>query len=138
MAITQAICNSFKAELLGGFHDLDTDTLKVALYTSSATLGATTTAYSVTDEISGTGYSAGGATITGAVITSGSTSYIDFADTDWSTATFTTRGAVIYNSSKSNRAIAVLDFGSDQTVGAGTFRIEWPAADASNAIIRLA
>lgn len=139
MAITQAICKSFKQELLGGTHDLDTDTLKVALYTSSATLDNTTTAYSSTNEISGTGYSAGGATLAGAAIAlSGTTATLDFTDTAWSSATFTARGALIYNSSKSNKAIAVIDFGGDVGVSGGTFTIVWPTADASNAIIRLA
>lgn len=139
MAITQAICASFKQELLGGTHDLDTDTLKIALYSSSATLNSATTAYSTTNEITGTGYTAGGATLSGAAISLDSTTAIlDFTDVSWSTATFTARGALIYNSSKSNKAIAVLDFGGDQSVTAGTFTIQFPAADATNAIIRLA
>jgi hypothetical protein len=138
MAITQAICSSFKQELLGGTHDLDTDTLKMALYTSSATLDASTTAYSATNEISGTGYSAGGQTLTSVTISlSGTTAFIDIADTDWTSATFTARGGLIYNSSKSDKAICVIDFGGDQTVTAGTFRVQWPNADASNAILRL-
>jgi len=139
MAITQALCTSFKSELLGGFHDLDTDTIKIALYTSSATLGATTTAYSTTNEVSGTGYTAGGNTLTSATIaTSGTTAYLDFADTTWSSATMTARGALIYNADKSNRAIAVLDFGGDKTSTNGDFTIQFPTADASNAIIRIA
>jgi hypothetical protein len=139
MAITQALCTSFKEELLGGIHDLDTDEIKIALFTSSATLGATTTAYSTTNEVSGTGYTAGGNTLSGATIaTSGTTAYLDFADTTWSSATMTARGALIYNADKSNRAIAVLDFGGDKTSTNGDFTIQFPTADASNAIIRIA
>lgn len=128
MAITQAICSSFKAELLGGTHDLDTDTLKAALYTSLATLSAATTAYTSTGEITGTGYTAGGATLTGVTITAGDYPYVDIADTDWASSSITARGVLIYNSSKSDKAIAVLDFGVDQISSNGTFRIEWPAA----------
>lgn len=139
MAITQAMCNSFKTELLGGTHDLDTDTIKIALFTSSATLDASTTAYSTTNEVSGTGYTAGGNTLAGAAISlSGSTAIVDFSDTTWSSATITARGALIYNSSKADRAIAVLDFGSDKSSTNGDFTVVFPAADASNAIIRIA
>lgn len=139
MAITQAMCNSFKTELLGGTHDLDTDTIKIALFTSSATLGASTTAYSTTNEVSGTGYTAGGNTLLGATISlSGSTAIVDFSDTTWSSATITARGALIYNSSKSDKAIAILDFGSDKSSTNGDFTVVFPAADASNAIIRIA
>jgi hypothetical protein len=140
MPITQAMCNSFKTELLGGTHDLDTDTIKIALYTSSATLGASTTAYSTTNEVTGsTGYTAGGNTLSGASITlSGSTAIVDFTDTTWSSATITARGALIYNSSKSDKAIAVLDFGSDKSSTNGDFTVVFPTADASNAIIRIA
>ncbi len=139
MAITQAMCNSFKTELLGGTHDLDTDTIKIALFTSSATLGASTTAYSTSNEVSGTGYTAGGNTLSGATISlSGSTAIVDFTDTTWSSATITARGALIYNSSKSDKAIAVLDFGSDKSSTNGDFTVVFPAADASNAIIRIA
>lgn len=139
MAITQAMCNSFKTELLGGTHDLDTDTIKIALFTSSATLGASTTAYSTTNEVVGSGYTAGGNTLSGATISlSGSTAIVDFTDTTWSSATITARGALIYNSSKADRAIAVLDFGSDKSSTNGDFTVVFPAADASNAIIRIA
>ena len=139
MAITQAMCNSFKTELLDGTHDLDTDTIKIALFTSSATLGASTTAYSTSNEVSGTGYTAGGNTLAGAAISlSGSTAIVDFTDTTWSSATITARGALIYNSSKSDKAIAVLDFSSDKSSTAGDFTVVFPAADASNAIIRIA
>ena len=142
MAITQAMTTSFKQELMEGVHDFTTHTFKIALYTSSATLGATTTAYSATNEVSGTGYTAGGNTLTvtgGAVSTSGTTAYIDFADTTWSTATITARGAVIYNSTATgNPAVAVLDFGADKTSTAGDFTVSFPTADASNAIVRIA
>jgi len=139
MAISQALCTSFKSELLGGTHDLDTDTIKIALFTSSATLDATTTAYSTTNEVSGTGYTAGGNTLGSATIsTSGTTAFIDFADTTWSSATITANGALIYNFSKSNKAIAVLAFGGDKTSTNGDFTIQFPTADASNAIIRIA
>lgn len=148
MAISQAMCTSFKVELLNGIHAFGTtvarggttaDTFKIALYTSSATLDATTTAYSVTNEVSGTGYSAGGNTLTTVSPTSsGTTAYLDFNDTTWSTATITARGALIYNSTQSNKAVAVLDFGGDKTSTAGDFTIVFPTADASNAIIRIA
>lgn len=140
MPITQAMCTSFKSELLGGTHDLDTDTIKIALFTSSATLDASTTAYSSTNEVAnGNGYTTGGNTLTGAVISSsGTTAFCDFSDSTWSSASFTARGALIYNSSKANRAIAVLDFGSDKTSTNGNFVVQFPAADASNAIIRIA
>jgi hypothetical protein len=143
MAITQAMCTSFKQELLDGEMDFSSDTsqvFKIALYTSSATLGATTTAYSVTDEVSGTGYSAGGNTLTVvAPTTSGTTAFLDFNDTTWATATITARGALIYHADGvGDPAVAVLDFGSDKTSTAGDFTIQFPTADASNAIIRIA
>lgn len=140
MAISQAMCTSFKTELLGGTHDLDTDVIKIALYTSSATLGASTTAYTTSSEVaSGNGYTTGGNTLAGATISSsGTTAFVDFSDSTWSSASFTARGALIYNSSKSNRAIAVLDFGSDKTSTNGDFVVQFPTADASNAIIRIA
>jgi len=148
MAITQAMCTSFKVEILNGIHAFGTtvvrgattpDTLKIALYTSSATLSASTTAYSSTNEVSGTGYTAAGNTlVVVAPTSSGTTAFSDFNDTTWSTATITARGALIYNSTQSNKAIAVLDFGADKTSTAGDFTIVFPAADASNAIIRIA
>ncbi len=140
MAITQAMTTSFKKELMEGVHDFTTHTFKIALYTSSATLDATTTAYSATNEVSGTNYTAGGNTLTvtgGAVSTSGTTAYIDFSDTTWADATITARGALIYNSSASNKAVAVLDFGADKTSTAGDFTVSFPTADASNAIVRI-
>ena len=139
MAITQALCTSYKAELLNKEHDMNTNTFKIALYTSSATLSAATTAYSGTNEITGTNYTGGGATLSGGTIaTSGTTVFVDFTDPTWSSATFTARGALIYNSSVSNKAVCVLDFGGDFSVTSGTFAIVFPAADASNALIRLA
>jgi hypothetical protein len=140
MAITQAMCTSFKVDLLDGEHDFGADTFKIALYTSSATLDATTTAYSATNETSGTGYTAGGNTLTVSTTptSSGTTAYISFSNTTWSTASITARGALIYNSTNANKAVAVLDFGSDKTSTAGDFTIQFPTADASNAIIRIA
>ena len=138
MAISQAMATSFKSEILDEQHDLVADTLKIALYTSSATLGATTTAYSTTNEISGTGYTAGGVTLTNnAVSTSGTTAYFDADDPTWTTASFTANGALIYNSTNGDKAIAVLAFGGDFTVSSGTFRIVFPAAGA-NAIVTIA
>ena len=138
MAITQAMCTSFKEDLFQKEQDLDTDTIKIALYTSSATLGASTTAYTTSNEVSGTGYSAGGVTLTGATIgTSGTTAYVDFDDPEWTSASFTARGALIYNDTTAgDNSIAVLDFGGDFTVSSGTFRIVFPAAGAT-AILRI-
>ena len=143
MAISQAMATSFKVEILGGDFDFSSgtaDTFKIALFTSAATLGAATTAYSTSNEVAGTGYSAGGNTLTiSQVATStGTTAFLDFADTTWSSATITARGALIYKSGGTNPAVAVLDFGSDKTSTAGDFTIVFPAADASNAIIRIA
>ena len=138
MAITQAIPTSFKAEILQGIHD-SADTYKMALYTSVATLGASTTAYSATNEVVGTGYTAGGVTLSGFnVTTSGTTAILDFAtDPSWANASITARGALIYNSSKSNKAVYVLDFGSDITSTNGTFAVTLPEPDATNGLIRL-
>lgn len=149
MAITQAMATSFKVEMLNGIHAFGTsvvraattaDTFKIALYTSSATLSAATTAYSATNEASGTGYSAGGNTLTVAQVptSTSTTAWLDFSDSTWSTATVTARGALIYNSTQSNKAVAVLDFGSDKSSSAGDFTIVFPTADSSNAIIRIA
>jgi len=142
---------SFKTELLSGIHAIATtvvrgattaDTFKLALYTSSATLDASTTAYSATNETTnttGSAYVAGGNTLTvGTTSSSGTTAFADFADSTWSTASFTARGALIYNSTQSNKAVVVLDFGSDKTASAGTFSVIFPTNDASNAIIRIA
>lgn len=149
MAITQAMCTSFKVEILDGIHAFGTtvvraattaDTFKIALFTSAASLGQNTTAYSTSNEVSGTGYTAGGAslTVSTAPTSSGTTALLDFDDVTWTTATITARGALIYNSTQSNKAVAVLDFGSDKTSTAGNFTIVFPTADASNAIIRIA
>jgi hypothetical protein len=143
MAITQAMCTSFKVELLTGTHDFTNstgDTFKLALYTSSATLDASTTAYTVSNEASGTGYSAGGGTLTNVTPTSsGTTAFTDFADLTFSSATITARGCLIYNDTEAgDPAVAVLDFGGDKTSTNGDFTIQFPAADASNAIIRIA
>jgi len=143
MAITQAMATSFKVEILGGDFDFSSgtaDTFKIALFTSAATLSAATTAYSTSNEVTGTGYVAGGNTLTISTnaTSSGTTAFLDFADTTWSSATITARGALIYKSGGTNPAVAVLDFGSDKTSTAGDFTIVFPAADASNAIIRIA
>ena len=145
MAITTAMCTSFKQELLGGTHDLDTDVIKLALIkdSPSGTYGAATTNYSdVTgnsDEASGTGYSAGGQTLDGATIsTSGTTAFVDFTDEVFADVTVAADGCIIYNSSKSNKAICVIDFGGTVSATAGDLTIEFPTADASNAIIRIA
>lgn len=145
MAITTAMCNSFKQELLGGVHDLDTDTIKLALIqaTPAGTYGAATTNYSnVTvnsDEAVGTNYVAGGNTLASAVITlDGSTAIVDFADTTWASATVSADGCIIYNASQGNAAIAVIDFGGTKTSTNGDFTIQFPTADASNAIVRIA
>lgn len=149
MAITQAMCTSFKVEILNGIHAFGTsvvragttaDTFKIALFTSSATLGATTTAYSTSNEVTGTGYTAGGNTLTVSQVptSTSTTAWLDFADTTWSTATITANGAMIYNSTQSNKAVAVLAFGGDKTSTAGDFTIQFPTADSTNAIIRIA
>ena len=138
MALVQGLCSSFKQESWLGIHDLDTDVLKIALYAASATLGPTTTAYTVTDEVSGAGYSSGGEILANVqVLLSGTTAYVTFDNPSWSGASFTCRGALIYNSTKADRAIAVLDFGGDKTAN-GTFTIQLPTATAASALIRLA
>ena len=139
MPITQAMCSSFKQQILLGEHDMDTDVIKIALYTSAANLDASTTVYTTSNEVVGAGYTAGGNTLTGATVTlTGTTAFVDFADTSWVVATITARGALIYNSSKANKAVAVLDFGSDKTSTAGTFTIQFPTNDAANALVRIA
>ena len=143
--ITTAMCSSFKEELLGGVHDLDTHTLKLALIKPSptGTFGAATTNYSQltssSDEATGTNYSAGGQNLDSASITlSGTTAFVDFADEVFSNLTITAAGALIYNSSASNKAIAVFSFGSNVASTAGDFTVIFPTADASNAVIRIA
>lgn len=157
MAITQAMCTSFKAELMLAVHDFRVtggDTFKLALYTSTASIDANTTAYSATNEASGTNYTAGGGSLTNlGVVTSNTnasagTGFTDFSDLTFSTATITARGALIYNSTPSansnanttltNAAVAVLDFGSDKTATAGDFTIVFPAAANTTAILRIA
>jgi hypothetical protein len=144
MAITTAMCNSFKQELLGGVHDLDTDTLKVALIkeSPSGTYGAATTNYSDitgnTDEAVGTNYTATGQELNSAAITlTGSTAIVDFADEVFANLTISADGAIIYNTSQGNKAIAVFNFGSTVTSTSGDFTVVFPTADASNAVIRI-
>ena len=144
MAITTAMCNSFKQELLGGVHDLDTDSLKIALIkdTPTGTYGAATTNYSdVTgnsDEASGTNYTAGGQVLDGATITlSSGTAFVDFTDEVFTNLTISADGAIIYNASQGNAAIAVFDFGGTVTATSGDFTVVFPTADSSNAVIRI-
>jgi len=137
MAIIQTQTTSFKVELPKAIHDLLTDTIKLALYTSSASLDEDTTIYSATYEVTGTGYTAGGNTMTGVTInSSGSTAYIDFADVVWTAAAFTAAGGLIYNSSKANRSIAVISFGNDKT-STTTFTVTMPANTVTAALLRL-
>ena len=142
MAISSAICNSFKQEILVGTHNFTAssgNTIKIALYTSSASMGASTTAYSTSNEISGTGYTAGGAALTSVTpALDGSTACCDFADVSFTSASFTANGCLIYNDTQSDKACAVVAFGGDKTVSSGTFTIQFPTADASNAILRIA
>jgi len=151
MAIAQALCTSFKSQLLTGTHNFTNGTgnaFKLALYavggggkgSTTATLGASTTAFTTTGEVASSGsYATGGGTLTNVTpTTSGTTAFTDFNDLSFTTATITARGALIYNSSATNAAVAALDFGSDKTSTAGTFTIQFPTANASNAIIRIA
>ena len=139
MAITQAMCTQFKKDVMLGLHDLDSDTIKIALYTSSATLNATTDTYTTSNEVAnGNGYTTGGVTLANAsVIENGTSGCFDSDDPEWTSATFTARGALIYNDTDGDRAIAVLDFGGDFSVAGGTFKIIFPAQTASNAIVRI-
>jgi len=142
MAITQAMCTSFKVALLDGEMDFSSNTAqsyKIALYTSSASLDAATAAYTTSNEVSGTGYSAGGNTLSISTnpTSTGTTAFLSFATTTWTTATITARGALIYQAGGSTPAVAVLDFGGDKTSTAGDFQITFPTADATNAIIRV-
>jgi hypothetical protein len=151
MAITQAMVTSFKVEILDAIHNFGTtvtragtgaDTFKIALYTSSATLSASTTAYSATNEVSssGTNYTAGGQTLVISQVptSTGTTAWLDFDDVTWASATLTANGALIYNATQSNKAVAVLAFGSDKTSSAGNFTIQFPAAASTTAILRIA
>lgn len=136
MAISQGLTTSFKQGMLQGVHNLLADTLKIALYTDDASLSAATTAYTTTGEISGGGYVAGGITLTGAVIVAdGGVVGVDFANAIWPTAGFTARGALIYNATRSNASVAVLDFGADK-IGRNTFTVAFPAPTASTALLR--
>ena len=142
MAITSTLTTSFKVELLTGTHNFTNssgNSFKLALYTSSATLGATTTAFTTTGQASGTNYTSGGSALTNVTPSAtGTTAVPDFNDLTFSTATITARGCMIYNDTNSNKAVAVLDFTSNKTSTSGTFTIQFPTADASNAIIRIA
>jgi hypothetical protein len=141
MAIVQTMCSSFKQQILLGQHDLSTDVIKIALYTSSAILNDSTTVYSTTGEVSssGTNYTAGGNTLTGVSVTlAGTTAIVSFNNSTWSNSNITARGALIYNFSKSNKAIAVLDFGSDKSSLNSPFTVTMPAATQSTALIRVA
>jgi hypothetical protein len=141
MAITSAIATSFKQEILVEGHNLTNgaDSIKLALYTSSATMGAATTAYSTSQEVSGTNYSAGGSALTNVTpATSGTTAVCDFADLTFGTATVTARGCLLYNSTNSNKALCAIDFGGDKTSTAGDFTVVFPSPTATGAIIRLA
>ena len=141
MAITQATCTSFKKELLEAVHDFTAHTFKIALYSDSADLSAGTTVYSTSNEItntSGSAYSPGGKALTTiAPTTSGTVAFVDFENISWANASFTARGALIYNSSASNKAVAVLDFGSNRVVSGDTFEVQFPVSSATTAIIRI-
>ena len=149
MAISQAMATSFKVEILDGIHAVGTTVVRgstaagsfyLALYTSAATLDATTTAYTATNEASGTGYSAGGQllTISQVPTSTSTTAWLDFDNETWTSSSITARGCMIYNSTQSNKCVAVLDFGADKTSTDGDFTVIFPAADSSNAIIRIA
>ena len=137
--IEQGQTYSFRQELYLGIHDLDTDVLKIALYDGNANLTLDTTVYASTNEVTGTGYTAGGNTLTGASVNLDTTEgivYVSFSNSTWSNASFTCRGALIYNTSKSNKSVAILNFGSDKTVTSGTFTITFPANTSTSAVIR--
>lgn len=135
--ISQTLTTSFKQQLLLAVHDFAVDTFKMALYSATANLGSDTTVYTATGEVSGTGYTATGQTMTGVTVTvSGTTAFVNFANTVWTPASFIARGALIYNASKSNKAVAVLDFGADKTATT-TFTVQMPANAATTALIRL-
>jgi hypothetical protein len=138
MAIQQGLTTSFRQEMLQGQQDLATDTLKIALYTGFAELGPSTTVYSTTNEVTGTGYTAGGVTLTGVTISTATdgTIYINFNNAVWSNASFTARGALIYNVTQSDKSVAVLDFGADKTCNAQTFTVTMPANTATTALLR--
>jgi hypothetical protein len=139
MAIVQTMTTSFKAELFTGTQVFGTDTFKLALYTSAADLGAATTVYSSTNEVAASGsYVAGGGALTGVTVaSSGTTAWVTFDNISFTSATITARGALIYNFSKGNKSVAVLDFGQDKSSSSSTFTVQFPVADATNAIIRI-
>lgn len=138
MAITQTWTTSFKYQILLGEHDLDTDVLKMALYTSAASLGADTAAYTTSGETTGTGYTAGGVVLTNVTVSSGNgIAYVGFDDPTWSGTSFTTVGALIYNSTKNNKSIAVLNFGQNQTTTNENFVLQMPSNNPTFALIRL-
>lgn len=137
MAISHAMTVSFKLACLKADIDFDTDTFKMALYTDSANLDVTTTAYTTSGEVSGTGYTAGGQTLTGITLsTDGATAFVDFNNPEWTSATFTSRGALIYRSGNGDPSVGVVDFGENKSVSAGTFRVNIPPATATTAMIR--
>lgn len=139
MAIQQGLTNSFKQEMLQAGQNLVTDTLRMALYTAFSDIGPTTTAYTATNEVSGTGYTAGGELVTGATVsvdTQTGTVYVNFDNVSWPGANFIARGALIYNTSQSNKSVAVLDFGSDKTFSSTSNTVTMPANTATTALIR--
>lgn len=141
MAITQAMCDSFKVQILNGQQNFSANTYKLALYSSSASLSNATTTYSNVNEVTGsTGYTEGGNTLSVSVAptSTGNVAYLSFANSSWTSATITAAGALIYNNTYGNAAVAVLSFGGDKTSTAGTFSVIFPTADANNAIIRIA
>ena len=136
--ITAGLTNSFKQQLLLGVHDFSVDTIKIALYTSAATLDASTTVYSTSNEVVGTAYTAGGEVLTGVTVTlTGNIAYVSVNNPTWNGSSFTTRGALIYNSSKSNKSVGVLNFGLDQTTVNQQFQVQFPPNNADNALIRI-
>jgi hypothetical protein len=139
MAITQGLCSQFKQDILLGVHDLAVDTLKIALYSNAASIGPNTTAYTTDGEVTGVGYLAGGQSLTGVSVSLTDTvAFVDFANPSWLGVSITARGALIYNYSKSNKAIAVLDFGTDKTANDTTFELVMPVNNSNTALIRIA
>lgn len=138
MAISQVLCTSFKKELLEGTHVFGSDSFKIALYTSAATLNADTTAYTTDNEVSGTGYDAGGVALSDVTVSSGDgVGFVSFSDATWASSSFTARGALIYNDDKDDRAIMVLDFGDNKTSNNSTFKVGMPANTSTAALIRI-
>lgn len=139
MAIVQAVCNSFKMEVLVGTHDIQTDDIRIALFQSTAVLSQDTTVYDIAGEASGAGYTAGGIQLTGITrVIMNNVAVVDFDDVVWVNASITARGALIYNKTKANKAIAVYDFGEDKTSSEGDFTLAMPAATDTDAVIRVA